>query len=62
MAQMLRLICASCALADSGKGVCFNFKRKGGSVPAFALRYRGRVYAYLNRCAHMGLKLDWVES
>lgn len=59
---MQRLICACSAIADSGKGVRFNFKRKGGSVTAFALRYRGRVYDYINRYAHMGLELDRVES
>jgi nitrite reductase/ring-hydroxylating ferredoxin subunit len=31
----------------------------GERVPAFAIRYAGKVYAYLNRCAHIGVELDW---
>ena len=27
--------------------------------PAFAIRYRGHVYAYLNRCAHIPMEMDW---
>ena len=44
------------------QGLRFNFKCEGGSVPVFAIRHRGKVYAYLNRCAHVGLELDWIEG
>ena len=30
--------------------------------PAFAIRYRDRVYAYLNACAHVPVELDLVEG
>jgi nitrite reductase/ring-hydroxylating ferredoxin subunit len=29
---------------------------------AFALRFDGRVVAYLNRCAHVPTELDWQEG
>lgn len=59
MAETERLICASDALAEGGKGVRFEMAGKGGSQAAFAVRYEGQVYAYLNRCAHIGIELDW---
>jgi nitrite reductase/ring-hydroxylating ferredoxin subunit len=54
-----RLICSSADLVDSGDGVRFDMDVEGRSEPAFAVRYEGRVYAYLNRCAHMPMELDW---
>jgi nitrite reductase/ring-hydroxylating ferredoxin subunit len=37
--------------------------RQGGNeLPAFAVRYNGRVYAYVNRCAHLGTELDWIPG
>lgn len=54
-----QLICASADLVEGGRGVRFEVWHEGETVPAFAVRYRGRVRAYLNRCAHRGVQLDW---
>ena len=54
-----RLICASDQLVEGGSGVRFTVERHGVSEAAFAVRFRGRVYAYLNRCAHLAVELDW---
>jgi nitrite reductase/ring-hydroxylating ferredoxin subunit len=62
MAEPARLICASSDLADSGKGVRFEVEYFGEQAPAFAVRFEGRVHAYLNRCAHVALELDWREG
>lgn len=59
MAAPQRLICASAALADSGDGVRFEVAFEGEPTPAFAVRFEGSVYAYLNRCGHMPMELDW---
>jgi nitrite reductase/ring-hydroxylating ferredoxin subunit len=59
MAAPERLICASNALIDSGEGVRFEVERGGETVPAFAVRYEGQAHAYLNRCAHQPMELDW---
>ena len=59
MAARKRLICSSDALVDSGDGVRFELKQGKVMVPAFAVRYDGQVYAYLNRCVHMPMELDW---
>jgi nitrite reductase/ring-hydroxylating ferredoxin subunit len=54
-----RLICNSDELADGGFGVRFTVERYGASEPAFAVRFRGKAYAYLNRCAHVPVEMDW---
>lgn len=59
MAPHKRLICAAADLADGGKGARFETEYQGRTVPAFAVRYRGVVCAYLNRCAHVAMELDW---
>src|SRR3989449_9964213 len=59
MARSERVICSSADLTDSGDGVRFELEVDGRPEPAFAVRYRGRVYAYVNRCAHMPMELDW---
>jgi nitrite reductase/ring-hydroxylating ferredoxin subunit len=56
------VICASGALVDAGKGVRFEVEYFGERAPAFAIRYQGRAHAYLNRCAHVAMELDWQEG
>lgn len=53
-----RLIGASDELEERGRAIRFEIDEDGLAAPAFAIRYRGRVYAYVNRCAHVGLELD----
>lgn len=62
MAQAQRVICASAALADGGKGVRFTLERHGARAAAFAIRHDGSVHAYLNSCAHIPIELDWLEG
>ena len=62
MAAGKRLICPSGALADGSLGVRFEVEYFGEPAPAFAIRYRGRVHAYLNRCANVAMELDWQEG
>jgi len=59
MAGSKRLICASAELADFGKAVRFEIEYFGNTAPAFAIRFEGALYAYLNRCGHRPMELDW---
>lgn len=34
----------------------------GHPVEAFLLSYEGAHYAYVNRCRHVALSLDWVDN
>jgi nitrite reductase/ring-hydroxylating ferredoxin subunit len=62
MADHARLICDAAALQDSGAGVRFEIEYAGARAPAFVVRHDGRVYGYLNRCAHLAMELDWSEG
>lgn len=55
-------LCAGADLADSGLGVSFQVRYDGRVCPAFAVRHRGQVHAYLNRCSHVALELDWMPG
>jgi len=59
MAARERLICPADALTDGGAGQRFEVRGHGETVPAFVIRHRGRVHAYLNRCGHVPVELDW---
>ncbi len=55
-------VCRSEALVDGGEGVRFPVRVAGATATGFVVRYRGRVFAYLNRCAHVALELDWLPG
>lgn len=62
MAAPARVICASEALVDGGAGIRFTVERNGRTLPAFVVRSEGVAHAYINRCAHVGVELDWQEG
>ena len=62
MAEPPRLICAGAALEEGGHGQRFSVQRHGRDEPAFVVRYEGKVRAYLNRCAHVPMELDWQRG
>jgi nitrite reductase/ring-hydroxylating ferredoxin subunit len=59
MAETERLICRSEALAEGGDGVRFEVERHGRNEPAFLIRWQGRARAFLNRCGHVPVELDF---
>ncbi len=63
MAGTERLIGSSDQIVERGKGLRFTIDTQDGNwLPAFAIRYKGVVYAYVNRCAHVSVELDWSEG
>jgi len=52
-------LCPSSALAERGLAFGFDVQLWGQSARAFALRFDGRVVAYMNRCAHVPVEMDW---
>lgn len=52
-------LCAAEALADGGPGVRFAVTVGARDATGFVVRFRGHVRAYLNRCAHVAMELDW---
>ena len=59
MARAARVICASAALAEGGRGVRFDWPAAGGEGKGFAVRHDDAVRAFINRCPHLGVELDW---
>jgi len=55
-------LCASSAVADGGTGVRFPVSAFGADATGFVVRYAGKAYAYLNRCAHVPVELDWFKG
>jgi nitrite reductase/ring-hydroxylating ferredoxin subunit len=53
------VICSSDDLAVGGLGVCFEVADENDVWPAFVVRHPQGVAAYINRCAHLSLELDW---
>jgi nitrite reductase/ring-hydroxylating ferredoxin subunit len=67
MAEMLDmvddiLICDSEAVQEGGKGIRFPVTVYGSDETGFVVRYDGCAHAYLNRCAHVPIQLDWAEG
>jgi nitrite reductase/ring-hydroxylating ferredoxin subunit len=52
-------LCRSDALEDRGLAQVFDVQLWRQPARAFALRFDGRVVAYINRCAHVPVEMDW---
>ena len=55
-------ICASSEVEEGGRGVRFPVTAFGDQATGFVVRYSGVAYAYLNRCAHVPIELDWAQG
>jgi nitrite reductase/ring-hydroxylating ferredoxin subunit len=55
-------ICDAADLEEGGKGVRFPVTAGGEDTTGFVIRYDSRAHAYLNRCAHVPIELDWQEG
>ena len=55
-------ICDSESLDEGGKGIRFPVTVDGDDLTAFVVRYGLEPRAYLNRCAHLPMELDWTEG
>ena len=52
-------LCASGELAEGGRAVLFDVVYGGQTCRAFAIRFEGVAHAYLNRCTHVAMELDF---
>ena len=52
-------LCASATLVEKGRAYGFDVLHTREPARAFALRFDGRVVAYLNRCLHVPIEMDW---
>jgi len=56
------LICAAADVEEGGRGVRFPVTAFGDDATGFVVRHGGVAYAYLNRCAHVPIELDWTQG
>jgi len=40
----------------------FLLRCRGKAVEAVLLNYEGNIYAYVNRCCHIPISMDWVDN
>ncbi len=52
-------LCDANQLIDGGLAVGFDVNYGGQTCRAFAIRWRGAVHSYLNRCSHVAMELDF---
>jgi len=58
----LLLLCRSRDLVEGGLAVPFDVHYAGQTCRAFAIRFEGLPQAYLNRCTHVAMELDWQPN
>lgn len=58
-----KLIGPSDGLEEGGKGFRFDVENlKGEVIPAFVVHYDYQYFAYLNRCGHIAIQLDYMPG
>ena len=55
-------LCNSADLQEGGLAVPFDVVYGGQTLRAFAVRFEGRPHAYLNRCTHVAMELDYQPN
>ena len=55
-------LCSSADLVNSGDAVAFDVMEGRHVCRAFAVRHEHVVHAYLNRCSHVPMELDWLPN
>ena len=56
------LVCTADEVVEGGRGVRFPVLAFGNAATAFVVRHQGQARAYLNRCAHVPIELDWEQG
>jgi len=55
-------LCNSRDLLEGGEAVPFDVEYGGQTCRAFAIRFEGRPHAYLNRCTHVAMEMDYQPN
>jgi nitrite reductase/ring-hydroxylating ferredoxin subunit len=55
-------LCRSEDLQERGRAWVWDVLQYRQPVRAFALRFEGRVVAYVNRCLHVPTEMDWTPG
>lgn len=52
-------VCSASEINEGGTGHRFRVLFRGEETSAFVIRVEGQLRAYLNRCSHVPVELDW---
>jgi nitrite reductase/ring-hydroxylating ferredoxin subunit len=55
-------LCRSTDLENGGLAVPFDIVYQGQTCRAFAIRFQDEVRAYVNRCSHVAMEMDWQPN
>jgi nitrite reductase/ring-hydroxylating ferredoxin subunit len=55
-------LCNAADLLEGGLAVPFDVVYAGQTCRAFGIRFEGQPQAYLNRCSHVAMELDWQPN
>lgn len=56
------IILSKVELEEKSTGLRFDLPELGEFTTGFAVRFEGKVYAYVNKCAHVPVELDWNQG
>jgi nitrite reductase/ring-hydroxylating ferredoxin subunit len=60
--QRGRKLIATVGELPHGASKKFTIRRGEFEAEALLVNYQGHLFAYLNRCPHIGISLDWVDN
>ena len=55
-------LCNAADLVEGGLAISFDVLYAGQTCRAFGVRFDGQPQAYLNRCSHVAMELDWQPN
>ena len=59
----MKLIGSTQGLEEGSKGLRFDVKHSNGEQsPAFVVRFDAQYFAYLNKCGHIAVQLDYMPG
>jgi nitrite reductase/ring-hydroxylating ferredoxin subunit len=58
----MRTLVAVLGEVQHGQSKKFSLRRGGRDVSALLINFEGQHFAYINRCPHTGITLDWVDN
>ena len=60
--QLKTITLNSFDLHEKSLGLRFAIPQLGQFATGFVVRYHGRAHAYVNKCAHVPIELDWKQG
>jgi nitrite reductase/ring-hydroxylating ferredoxin subunit len=60
--QATRKLVGAVGEIEHGKSKKFTLRRGQRDIEALLVNFEGRHFAYINRCPHTGITLDWVNN